>query len=866
MEEKIENMSEDIEEAKQNAMQLTNEQRIAAGEALYDIVGDTNITKIEEVKQQYLDDIQTPQNNLGVNFDPAQRLQNVYNGYIYFDELETLYDKKEDIYNDTLEIDNNLSTLDDKSETLINRIQNYKSSVAENLPEIAQTIELYDPVDTGTVQSVNFDTFNVEIPVGGTIDTELASQNESNTNSMKTDIKAYKDSMLAQSENIIDDLVYADSILYTGDVSVNSLSIDYYHHSHKLSINTAAYLRYYEKLKRTYSGKNTNLFFLRETIDTTLKAQANALETSQLDSRINARIALINYLLGETGAGSTTEQDISTMDPTEKREYCVTLGKEIWYHIPYNGMHSIVLNTHNELMSFSNNFNNNRNQFFQQWGNIGNSVEMVHNVKSETYEYLYDLYDAMSWEYENGGPQQNLNNNAAQITPNGYQFGGNLFNNINGMQNLGGNNYFQDMGGGLQGGIGGQNQGNLGDQYQHIDADYATLVQGLKIGTAAKEIREHDTYSTKREYINDISFPPSVKHFNGSFDSKEESYGYYGILTLDYEAEHSTGGCFYNINISDVTNGPISLGIGKKPAFYLFRTLDPPSNYNISLTSFANTGYNITNTVNLPVDYFSIGYDEYEGGDYHTEFDNADNTKPLAPVFQTAYYSAKQDEVIFNYIAEDPESGIAEYQYAIADSVWYEYTTLGAPPRRQINYIRNWESTGGRTEINIRGLASEHNDTYYILGKAKNGAGMWSIASVSEKIKVDTSGPNHFRITNFEVTKKSTQTLTHQTLPTYEFSARWTEAQDPESEVVYIVGLGTSEGSDDLVNFGPVYNNQQIIQDQIFQTESVLEEFYITIKAVNTSGIGNMESRVYNTIKQARKKNTTPFNNRKKRK
>lgn len=839
MQDEIQDMSEDIESARDNAIQLSDEQRIAAGEALYNIVGDTNLVNIMEVKNLYQQDKNNYLNHGG-------NLDYVFEQYIFFGEVENLNDKKDDIDNDSLEINNNLATLNNNSDNLIDRIQSYKSRVSTTLPQISETLELSNPVDTGTVQSISIDTIDVQIPIGGTIDEEIVNQNQENTKTMKSDIQAYKDSLLAQSEKIIDDLVYADSILYSGNVSVNSLSVDYYRHSNKIAQNTASYIRYYEKLKRTYSGKSINLRLNSKTgIEQGVASQANNIsDENQLVALIELRINLINFLLGEAGAGTTTQQDLSNMSTEEKRDYCIALGKEVWYHIPYNGMHSIVMNTNSELNNFINDFNLSRNQYFQEWGAIGNSVQAIHNVKSETYNYLYDLYDAMSWEYENGGPTQNLDNNAAQISPKGYQFGGQVYNNLHGLGNQGGN-YFQNFAGNMPVNPGNQNpeNQNAGGLLQQNQPNISqSLLRGLEIGTAAKKIRDFETYSSKREYIGEISFPPQVNEFSGSFVSEEESYGYYGILSLNYEAEHSTGGCFYNIDISDVTNGPVSLGNGRNPSFYLFKTLDPSTNYNICMTAFANSGFNLSNSVNFPIQYFTYGYDEYEGGDYQAEFDNEDQTRPLSPTFQTAYYSAKQDEIIFNYISDDPESGIAEYQYAIADSFWYDYTNLGAPPQRRFNLVRNWESTGGRTENNIRGLASEHNDKYYIMGKAKNGAGIWSIVSVSNEIKADTSAPLDFYIIDFEVNQLQSQSLTHQTQPTYQYSASWTEATDPESEVIYLVGLGTDEGSDDLLEFGPLYDNQTDLNAEVFQIGQNREIFYITIKAINTSGLGIMKS------------------------
>ena len=846
MKDEIEDMSDDIEQAKESASQLTEEQLIAAGEALYNIVGSDNLADINEIKDQYSTDINH-------YHGPNNNLRTVYNEYLFFSEAQTLQDRKEDIDNDTLEIQNNLMELNSDSDVLINRIQNYKSQVSQTLPQISETINLSNPVDTGEVILVSIDGEDVEIPANGDIDTETALQNVENTTSMKENIKAYKDSMLAQSENIIDDLVYADSILYRGDVSVNSLSINYYLHAHKLSRQTAGYTGYYNEMLDVYGGKNVNLLLnTKPAIRQDLKSQVNNIGESEIEQLITLRVGIRNYLLSKAGEPEKPMEDLGQKTLKEKKDYCIDLGLEVWFRIPNRGMTAIFNNTGNGIQTLITNFDNSRSQFFQQWNNIANSVETIHNVKSESYEYLYNLYDALSWEFEDGGPDNNLNNNAGQFAQNGYQFAGQNYGNINGGINQGVFN-FQNDGGNFQGNVGNQNFGGVAEQNQNIDLE---VIRALEIGTAARKIRTFDTYSSKREYIEEISFPPKVKYLNGSFDSDQETDGYYGILTLDYKAEHNSGGCFYNINLPGITNGPISLGTGETPIFYFFQPIEPKGSYNLELTSFANTGYSITNGINFPVDYYSVGYDDIEGGEVHTEISSEDETAPIPPNFVQIYYSASQDELIFEYQAEDPESGIAEYQYAVADSVWYEYVTLAAPPQRRLNIIRNWESTGGRQNNNIRGLASEHNDSYYIVAKAKNGAEIWSNPSISDKITIDKTPPSDFSIISFQVTKiaSNQKITTHQSQPRFSLNANWTAASDPESEIIYILGLGSSEGSDDLIEFGPVYNNQTNIQDNIFTGNNTLESFYLTIKAINTSGLENIQTRHYQIKKSKSKK------------
>ncbi len=846
MKDEIENMSEDIEDAKETASQLSEEQMIAAGEALYDIVGGNNLADINDIQNQYLYDIN--------DFDhPNNNLQVVYNDFLFFPEAQQLNNQRDDLADDSLEIASGLTDLNSNSDQLINRMQSYKSRVAATLPHVAETMDLSNPVDTGYVQTIQFDNVDVNIPVGTGIDADIIANNSQNAANMRQDIKAYKDSLLSQSDNIIDDLVYADSLLYRGNVSVNSLSIDYYRHSTRLSENTAANIRYYYKLLQAYGGKAVDLQVQFQTaIEQELISQVNNIPEGQINNLIALRVGIRNYLLRKAGEPGKPMEDLSQKTLQERKDYCVEMGMEVWYDIPYHGMMSITNNTSNGIQSFVTNYENRRSQFYNSWNSIGNSVETIHNVKSQSYEYLYDLYNAMSWEYEDGGPNNNLNNPAAQFGQDGYQFGGEVFGNFNGgVGQMGGFN-FQSQN--FMGNFGGQNAGNFGNQHPggnqmagNISPETLALIrEGLSMGTAAKKIRDFDTYSEKREYIGSISTPPAINKFSGTYESLEESYGYYGVLTLDYEAEHSAGGCFYNVNIPTITNGPLSLGVGKSPSFFIFQPIDPKGSYQIELTAFANSGYNITNRLNFPVDYYTVGFEDIEGGEVETDLSFEDDTKPLTPEFLHAYFESRGNELRFHYQSQDPESGISEYQYALADSVWYDYTNLGMPPVRHINFIKSWESTGGRRENVIQGLTPEHGDTYFVCGKTKNGANMWSNISVSEKINVDRTSPEAFTITGFEIAEVQNRFSMVSTKMRYELSASWTESQDPESEVIYVVGLGTESGEDDLIPFGPVFNNQSYVQNQVFDSKSSQDIYFLTVKAINTAGLEHVEHRKYN--------------------
>ncbi len=75
--------------------------------------------------------------------------------------------------------------------------------------------------------------------------------------------------------------------------------------------------------------------------------------------------------------------------------------------------------------------------------------------------------------------------------------------------------------------------------------------------------------------------------------------------------------------------------------------------------------------------------------------------------------------------ASDPESGVVEYACAIS----------GVPMDIGRDYVADWRSVGNVTEYTFTGLNLKLG-TYYVLVKAKNGAGIWSEAGVSDGIKI----------------------------------------------------------------------------------------------------------------------------------
>jgi Leucine-rich repeat (LRR) protein len=99
-----------------------------------------------------------------------------------------------------------------------------------------------------------------------------------------------------------------------------------------------------------------------------------------------------------------------------------------------------------------------------------------------------------------------------------------------------------------------------------------------------------------------------------------------------------------------------------------------------------------------------------------------DYTPPTTPVVtDDGATTESTSELHATWSSSDPESGIAEYQYAIG-------TTSGGTD------ILDWTSAGTSAEVTKTGLSLTVGNTYYFAVKAKNGDDLWSEVGVSDGI------------------------------------------------------------------------------------------------------------------------------------
>jgi uncharacterized iron-regulated membrane protein len=166
-----------------------------------------------------------------------------------------------------------------------------------------------------------------------------------------------------------------------------------------------------------------------------------------------------------------------------------------------------------------------------------------------------------------------------------------------------------------------------------------------------------------------------------------------------------------------------------------------------------------------------------------------------------------------SWSASDPETGIAEYQYAIG-------TSAGGAE------VVFWTSTGTATEVTKTGLNLAWGNTYYMTVKAKNGVGAWSEAGVSNGITLSDATPASTPI----VTDDGDTTAS-----TRQLHATWSSSDSESGIVEYQYAIGTSSGATDVVNWTSAGTDTSVTNTGLNLAAGTT--YYVAVKAKNGAGV-----------------------------
>jgi len=157
-----------------------------------------------------------------------------------------------------------------------------------------------------------------------------------------------------------------------------------------------------------------------------------------------------------------------------------------------------------------------------------------------------------------------------------------------------------------------------------------------------------------------------------------------------------------------------------------------PDSTMVTSHSVSLTGLTAGTTYHFRVKSADAANNEAVSADY--TFDTSapsvpDTTPPTTPVVTDDGDSTTNlTQLHATWTSSDPESGIAEYQYAIG-------TSAGGTD------VVDWTSAGTATSVTRTGLTLDVGTTYYFSVKAKNGEGLWSEAGTSNGILAEEETP-----------------------------------------------------------------------------------------------------------------------------
>jgi hypothetical protein len=294
-----------------------------------------------------------------------------------------------------------------------------------------------------------------------------------------------------------------------------------------------------------------------------------------------------------------------------------------------------------------------------------------------------------------------------------------------------------------------------------------------------------------------------------------------------------------------------SLGNREEILEPFFPDLNEAGSYYLYLRVRGAGGKTIVRRATLNLEYFDPASDS---APVVSAIDASDDTAPTTPIVTTGgAYSSRQDLLYASWDADDPESGIQRFEYAVGTyagepgggvSGTSKSTGPGEPilgstledvegsfgktitPASVPTDILDWTSAGGRKEANIRGLSLDHGVEYVISVRAVNGVGLESVGS-SDPILIDTTPPAEPVIGSFQQVSADG----HDNSAAFTFQ----ESQDPESGVLfYQIALGTSAELDDLFPWTEVTGlNGTVVNLPVLDGGTV----HLQVRATNGAGL-----------------------------
>ena len=447
---------------------------------------------------------------------------------------------------------------------------------------------------------------------------------------------------------------------------------------------------------------------------------------------------------------------VNSYNGSQLRALLDSLGMEIWYNIPLNGLAYMDSLFRAYSDSLDEMYVRSADSIRVPHKNVTEAFDDIYEVTAELGEVLYDLYDRfLFWLAGGSSPYPDSGGNLQfNFNQNYYQFN---YQQGDSIQVNRGAYVFRPV---VTGNVGG-----------HMIVNGAKInIQRLQI--SLPNLSSYDdginVFLARIDTLGKLLTPPRIT----SVTLRTRNMGHYNRVRVNWTMTHPLGSegihevsyLYTNPHIYYAKQGYQSIGKPGSLGRVLnedntieieFPRINDESRFSGSFTIRARSQLGME--MRRDVNYVAL-FGDNRRGQTNTYASSTDTTPPLRPVvrlpryrrrmispntYSQEYYTSSTNELYAEWWSHDYETGVAEYQYMVERSY---STPVYNPVTHTVLWISardtivNWTSAQARERGTIRGLSLNHNNLYVISVRARNSDGYWSTPGY-KYVKIDTTPP-----------------------------------------------------------------------------------------------------------------------------
>ena len=637
----------------------------------------------------------------------------------------------------------------------------------------------------------------------------------------------------------------------------------------RLDMANSSYLSYskqyvgnfikWERLKRHQIGS------VSDNIHAAIRHKTQRLHDSQVKQNLligRKRVELIILYDGDTHSVDTAlasfRSRIEGFSQEQINSLIDSLGAELWYNIPVNGLAYMDSLFYAYSDSIDAKFVNSADSVRVPHKNVTAAFDDIYGVTVELGEVLYDLYDRFLFWLSGGSspypPDVHVGggfNPAGGVLINPHQIGNGPVQQQDSLQVR--RYVFNPR---VTGSVGGHilrngvtmtvrriqiQLPNLSNYEDGINTFLARIDTLGKLLTPPR-ITSVSVTTTNRGFYNELDIRWNITHPLGNRAIREVSYLYSHPHIPYWKVGYQSMG----------KPGPLSRTIQSPNRLKLeFHQFDNEQRLTGKVIIRARAGLGLTSF--REVNFVAL-YGDNQRGQHNTYVSSRDTTPPLIPVvrfpryhrklltpstYSQEFYTSATSELYAEWWSHDYETDVAEYQYMVERSYM---RPLMNPFAQTITWVEvrdtilGWTSAQGRTRATIRGLSLKHDSVYVLSVRARNADGYWSEPGF-KYVKIDTTPPPA-PSGRYAITYNIMQPNFFNVYIPPRLSAKVNVNNDPESGIASLLFKADTiphyryegEGWDDV----PGYLDSVAVEGAPL---TYLDTFYISIVEVNNAGL-----------------------------